>query len=268
MVVYKCDRCLHEFTKKSHFECHKNRKHKCKLHPSLFSESQDVSTENGPLFLILKELKQMQIELKSVKEELINVKKENIKIKEKNKKDISTIKENLKLSLKKQLLQTKNKKVNIEKNFVNNGTVNVNVVAFGKENMDFNIEDISSLCQGNKTIPNFIDFVHFNKNKPENHNVFMPSRKNKNEVFVHNGHKWILSDKKYVIEQLIDKGSTYVEGKLEELKLKISKSKLNAVERSINAYNDTANNAHAETTKKITKDVELILYNNKDVVLN
>ena len=113
----------------------------------------------------------------------------------------------------------------------------------------------------------FIDFVHFNENMPENHNVYMPNRKNKNEVFVHNGEKWMLADKNKVIEDLIDKGTAYVEGRLEELKTKISKSKLDAVERSINAYNDTSNSNHVETTKKITKDVELILYNNKDVVL-
>jgi hypothetical protein len=37
---------------------------------------------------------------------------------------------------------------NINNKNINNGIVNVNIVAFGKENMDFVIDDISKLCQG------------------------------------------------------------------------------------------------------------------------
>jgi hypothetical protein len=150
---------------------------------------------------------------------------------------------------------------------INKGVVNMNIVAFGKENMDFVIDDIGKLCQGNKTVSNLIDFVHFNESKPENHNVYMPNRKNKNEVFVHNGVKWILADKKIVVEQLIDKGIEYVEGKMEELSTVISQSKYNAVERAINAYNDNEGDPNNEANKKITKDIELILYNNKDLVM-
>jgi hypothetical protein len=95
----------------------------------------------------------------------------------------------------------------------------------------------------------------------------MPNRKNKNEVFVHNGAKWILADKKTVVEQLIDKGIEYVEGKMEELSTIISQSKYNAVERTINAYNENEGDANNEANKKITKDIELILYNNKDLIM-
>lgn len=267
MVIHKCDRCLREFTKKSQYEYHINRKHICQLHPSVSTHDKSQEVDESSMLLILKELEHMRTELKSVKEELVSVKKENVKMKNKSKKDITKIKQNVNLSLTRKS-QPKHNNVNIDKNFVNNGTVNMNIVAFGKEKMDFDIDEISSLCQGHKTIPNFIDFVHFNENKPENHNVYMPSRKNKNEVFVHNGSKWILADKHVITEQLIDKGTAYVEGRLEELKTKISKSKLNAVERSINAYNDVNDSNHVETTKKITKDVELILYNNKDIVLH
>jgi hypothetical protein len=70
-----------------------------------------------------------------------------------------------------------------------------------------------------------------------------------------------------LIEQLIDKGIEYVEGKMEELSAIISQSKYNAVERAINAYNENEGDVNNEANKKITKDIELILYNNKDLVM-
>lgn len=228
MVLYTCKRCLCEFKRKSQYDCHINRKFKCNMHESLITDNVNENT----LTLILEELQSVKKKLQTVENELCDVKKTN---------EILSRSQCVKFN------ETNNKK------FVNNGTMNVNVVAFGKEKMDFVIEDICALCQGNKTIPNFIDFVHFNENMPENHNVYMPNRKNKNEVFVHNGEKWMLADKNKVIEDLIDKGTAYVEGRLEELKTKISKSKLDAVERSINAYNDTTNSNHVETTKKNNK---------------
>jgi len=241
MVLHTCKRCLYEFAKKSSYDSHMNKKFKCKLNDSLVKDNDNV--------LLLNE----------ILEELKNVKKDNMQMKEQIKK-----------------LQTEhvisknidNSKTIIHNKHVNKGTINnIHIVAFGKENMDFVIDDIGKLCQGNKTVPNLINYMHFNESKPENHNVYMPNRKNKNEVFVHNGVKWILADKKSVVEQLIDKGIEYVEGKMEELSAIISQSKYNAVERAIDAYNENEGDANNEANKKITKDIELILYNNKDIVM-
>ena len=84
-----------------------------------------------------------------------------------------------------------------------------------------------------------------------------------------------------LMEQLIYKGIEYVEGKMEELSTVISKLKYNAaltnlslfshalalIERAIDAYNENEGDANNETNKKITKDIELILYNNKDLIM-
>jgi hypothetical protein len=252
MVVYACPRCLCEFQKKSHYDCHVNRKHKCELDASHKNE-----LNTNTLNLILEELK--------------NVKEDNKKIKEDNKQ----IKEQMQIMEIKYNAITEQASLQHVNNgsitkINNKGTINnttINVVAFGKENMDFSIDEIGKLCQGNKTVPNLINYMHFNESKPENHNVYMPNRKNKSEVFVHNGVKWMLADKKTTVEQLIDKGIEYVEGKMEELSTVISKSKYNAVERAIDAYNENEGDANNEANKKITKDIELILYNNKDLIM-
>jgi hypothetical protein len=264
MVLHKCPRCLCEFNKKSHYECPINRKHKCDLHPSYITnnENNNLNTINNnlninALNLILEEFKKVKEELKDVKEDNRQMKKQMKKMQIKH----NTITEQTNITNNGSITKINNEGT------INNTNNTVNIVAFGKENMDFVVEEIGKLCQGNKTISNFVDFVHFNKDKPENHNVYMPNRKNKNEVFVHNGVKWMLADKKNVVEHLIDKGIIYMEGKLDELKTIISESKLNAVERAIDAYNDNNHENNNEVTKKITKNIELILYNNKDLVM-
>jgi hypothetical protein len=218
-----------------------------------------MNSNEGTLNLILEELKNvrdksklMENKLKKMETELHDVKKVNEQL-TKNQ------------CIKNNFINNGDTKI-INNEIVNNNTVNI--VAFGKENMDFVIGEIGKLCQGNKTISNFVDFVHFNKDKPENHNVYMPNRKNKNEVFVHNGIKWMLADKKNVVEHLIDKGIIYIEGKLDELSKIVSKSKYDAVERVIEAYNDNEHENNVEVTKKMTKDIEFILYNNKDLIMD
>jgi len=248
MVVRTCNCCLREFTKKSSYDNHINKKNKCILHSSLVERDNDNALILNNILNELKKMKDMNEILISRISSL-----ESQKVINKTINNGDTIKTN----------------TNTNTKHINKGTITntINVVAFGKENMDFNINDISKLCQGNKTVPNLINYMHFNKSKPENHNVYMPNRKNKNEVFVHNGTKWMLADKKATVEQLIDKGIEYVEGKMEELSTIISQSKYNAVERAINAYNENEEDPNNEANKKITKDIELILYNNKDLIM-
>jgi len=292
MVIYICERCLHEYKKKSQYEYHINRKYKCDvIQPNINNVdtsnsnkmniknsnsvntlySNNINTSNNNINNITLNL--ILEELKNVKNKLANVEEDNKQLKEDNKKTnkkLQKLEDNTKSSqniINDNGSVNNNGIINNNKN-INKGVVNINIVAFGKENMDFVIDDIGELCQGNKTVSNLINYMHFNKNKPENHNVYMPNRKNKSEVFVHNGVKWIIADKNAVVEQLIDKGIEYVEGKLEELSTIISQSKYNAVERAIDIYNDSEHELYNETTKKITKDIELILYNNKDLILS
>jgi len=249
MVLFTCERCLFEFNKKSTYVNHANRKIKCKIREQQKPVNNYANAD--ALNIILDELQKVK-ESCVMLTERINI----MELKNTND-DVNNTNVN-------------NGTINkINNKHVNKGTINnIQIVAFGKENMDFVIADIGKLCQGNKTVSNLINYMHFNENKPENHNVYMPNRKNKSEVFVHNGVKWILADKNAVVEQLIDKGIEYVEGKLEELSTIISQSKYNAVERAIDIYNDSEHELYNETTKKITKDIELILYNNKDLILS
>jgi hypothetical protein len=189
MVKYTCERCELNFNRKSSFDVHINRKNKCDIHVhekqinNEANNSTNSTQDTVTLQLILEEL---QI----VKTELCNVKKDNKCIKEENKqmknvkhelKKIQNELQHVKKDHKTLIKQTKTKQMaNINNNtstiigtvindtkHVNKGTINnIHVVAFGKENMDFVIDDIGKLCQGNKTVPNLINYVHFNESKP------------------------------------------------------------------------------------------------------
>ena len=163
-------------------------------------QNNDNQQDTMTLNLILEELQNVKKELHDIKKENKNVKNELKTMHDMTNKKIKQLEENNKILIKQTIM---NGAKTVNKGIINNGTIHnktisatINVVAFGKENMDFNIDEIGKLCQGNKTVPNLINYMHFNESKPENHNVYMPNRKNKNEVFVHNGVKWIFADKK------------------------------------------------------------------------
>ena len=260
MVTHICYRCHRIFNKKSSYDTHINRKNKCSI-KVIDNDDTNIMKNIGTLNEILEEFKK-------IKEDNIKCKKEIEEVKEKNKELTNKI-----INLEQcNSTATQLKKIEINNNITqnnitqNNITQNINVTPFGKEKMDFVVEDLSKICQGNKTIPNFVNHVHFNKNMPENHNVFLPSKKNRKEVFVFDGDEWMLRDKNDIIEHLIERGIGYVEGRMNELENHITKSKLNAVKRMITTYTNTDDPENKNLTKKMSNEIELILYNKKHMI--
>lgn len=151
-----------------HYHEYINRKYKCEIK---INDNDDKEYDKNVLTMILQELK-------NVKSELVNVKNKNTQMQNK----IDKLQNKNKILLKDNTLKYNYNKINVNGDI--NPITNINVVAFGKEKIDFVIEDLGKICQGNKTISNYVNYVHFNKNRPENHNIYMPSKKNRKEVFV------------------------------------------------------------------------------------
>ena len=175
MVEYKC-RCGKIFADKNKYTNHINRKFPCKE----INEKTDINI--AMLENLLSEFKNIVERIEKL--ESCPPKKTRNKIKKIDDKSVNV-----------------NNNINnviINNNNNNSNNINIHLVAFGKEKMNFVIDDIAKICQGNKTIPNLINYVHFDANKPENHIIYMPNRKNKKEVFVYNGENWMLSDKKEI----------------------------------------------------------------------
>jgi len=82
-------------------------------------------------------------------------------------------------NMKKELTEMKNK----EKIVINNN-ININIVAFGKEDLTFFTEEQKKLLlkRGFKSVETYVELVHFNKNKPEYQNIYIRNIKNGNVV--------------------------------------------------------------------------------------
>ena len=168
MVEYKCDKCNKLWKHKSDFTKHINRKTPC------VKELYKINKYD----LLIKKIEELENTVKSIG----NTKNNTItKIEELE----NTVKS---------IGNTKNNTItNI--NNINNTNNTLTFIfaphAFGKEDLSF-IDNISSkkiLNKGFKSIQEFVKIIHFNKNKPEYHNVYMPNWRDKSKILVFDGNR-------------------------------------------------------------------------------
>ena len=101
--------------------------------------------------------------------------------------------------------------INGNNNNNNNTTINNNIINnFGSERTDYiTFDDMIKILlhSGNNIIPKYIEFKHFNKNFPENHNI--KYEKNNGCLIKKNG-KWNITNLDYLSNSLIDKNSSEI----------------------------------------------------------
>jgi len=123
---------------------------------------------------------------------------------------------------------------------------------------DSKLRDIMS--KGFDGIKYIIEYVHFNKNKPEFHNIYLSSLR-ENYVSIYDGNTWLVEDKKKAMEKLIDNKVLFLEEKYEELEDTLSKSTKTKFERVLDL------NQEKVQRTKITNEIRYILFNKKDMVI-
>ena len=107
-------------------------------------------------------------------------------------------------------------------------------------------------------IPKMIEAVHFNDEKPENKNIFLPNKKD-NLVKIFNGDRWILLNKDDVIKSLVSEKYIILDKHFED------KSKTEIEEFVKENYVKFRDNysKDKELIEKIQNDCELVLLNNR-----
>ncbi len=171
--------------------------------------------------------------------------------------------------LKKEMMAGKNINCNNSNNnnstTVNNNTqnnnYNVKLVAFGKEDM-FAISDQickTILKRGYQSVPQLIEHVHFNKDIPEQQNVYIP---NMRDIYAmtFDGENWNLTDRDEVINQLLDDKHVFLIAKYKELKKKLDVR----TDKKFKTFNDDKDD-HVNVNLK--KQVKLMLYNKRHMPL-
>lgn len=137
----------------------------------------------------------------------------------------------------------------------------INILPFGKENMDIPNE-IKKLIlnKGFKAVGALTKYIHLNKNKPENHNLYKTNLKNK-LLNVYNGDQWLVQTEDDVIDDVYVLKKAHLEEWFEELCGEIT----GITEKKINRFFDHSDDV--VVANKIKTDIRLMLYNYKGRVL-
>ena len=244
MVEYKCENCGKIWNHKSTYTNHLNRKTPCKKLDDVMSRKFE---------LLMEKIAELEKEVKESK----NVVNENNDVVKENRDEISKLKNT-------KIINSNNS--NNNNNIDNKKIINVILppLPFGKEDLSF-IDDIQCkkiLSRGFKSIPEFIKTVHFNKNKPEYHNVYMPNWRDKSKILVFDGEHWNLENRDDVLDDLKYKGIDYIQRKYDELDINDKKdaSIIKKLKNFIETYDSDDKN------DILNNDLQLIIYNYRDLV--
>ena len=157
---------------------------------------------------------------------------------------------------------------------INNGTIincsnsTVNVITinpFGQEDLSHidNKKARRILNNGLLAVSKYIEYVHYDENTPQNHNVYIGGWNNRANVNVYDGKKWVVIGKEDVIAQVIDNCMDFINDKIDELdknnpddeKIFIMANRLKT------AYDDN----DVSKLKCVAREIQRTLYNNKGI---
>ena len=285
MVLYKCDICNKEFKLRGDFKRHQNRKFPClNLNPSESKRIHEKSTtEEG--FREFESKRESKKNKSKTDNQCFYCKKfystssnlhKHINNVCKIKKNHDKEKEDIYLNLLDDMNNLKDKVNDLEKennqlktnskqtinNTINNTTNNIKLVSFGDEDLDIIPKDIikQALDYGLKSIPVFTKYLHFNKNSPENHNIYINNIRNK-FIMVYKKDNWNLTNQDDILGKLIDFKTDFLAGKFEEYKEDLPNSTLRKFDLFLDQqYED-------DVINDVKDELKLILYNNRKLPL-
>jgi hypothetical protein len=138
--------------------------------------------------------------------------------------------------------------------------INIKLLAFGKEDISHITDEVYKrvLNKGFKSVPNFVEHVHFNRNKPENHNIYISNIRT-NYVLVYDGEDWKLKEKDDALQQLIDEKTETLSNKFDVLIDKLDEHTIRKFRRFLDQRDEN------EVISNIKNDLKLLLYNNRRI---
>jgi hypothetical protein len=252
--VIECKHCDKKYTRNSsllrHLQTCKDKK-----------QDEDVKDSMNKLVTLLNEqLNEKNDQLSAYKKELTKRDKELTK----RDKELTKRDKELKKEISKRDVQIteliKKAGVNINTTNVMN---NIKLLSYSEtDRSHLTDKDIlKCLKHSNFCIPHLIEKIHFDKKKPENHNVYISNLKNK-YVMIYDGSKWICNDREDQINSLIDDNEGIIEYKIEEWVE--NGNKYPKMMKKFNRYVEVRDNNIV--INKIKDDIKLLLYNNRNMV--
>jgi hypothetical protein len=276
MVNYICSKCNKTFKQKGHYKAHINKKFPCDKNTSKtlnngknnddvpkmeqsFQNRNDIKfkceychrsySRKPNLNKHLKTCKKK--EDNSLKEELFKLLLSN---QEAHKKEINKLQEQIK-----QLSKT-----NTVNNYYTNNTQNIQVLAYDKTDIShLKDKDYKKvLRRGNFCVPNLVDAIHFNPDKPENHNIYIPNMKT-GLIMCWNGETWDIRNREDVIDDIYDDRSNLLIDKVdewEEIGYKLDPIIMIKFKRFISKMDDDI------VKNKVKEEIRFLLYNKRNLL--
>jgi hypothetical protein len=140
-------------------------------------------------------------------------------------------------------------------NQVNNIQLNV----FGKEDLSMITENVKQeLIKGPfKMMPKLMEMIYFNKDHPENHTMKLVNKKEK-IMKIHDKEGWKYVDKNETIDYILEDKNYAVDSYYDTNEANFS----NFVKKTYGRFRELFDSRDNELWKQITKDIDLVLWNN------
>jgi hypothetical protein len=279
MVNYICTLCNKTFNHKGDYKRHINRKTSCIETTSDCTEKKTCKKKSATFSTPVPKVAHQNIKcnycerqykrnselnrhLKTCKEKKNNNLKQELfeLLLENQKKQQQEYQGEIK-KLQKQISNLNNTKtINYNYNTKNiQNTQNIQILAYDKTDLShLKDKDFKKvLKRGNFCVPNLVDAIHFNPNKPENHNIYIPNMKT-GYILCWNGKTWDIRNREDVIDDIYDEKSNLLIDKLdewEEIGYKLDPVIMTKFRRFLSKMeNDVVKN-------KVKEELRFLLYN-------
>ena len=123
--------------------------------------------------------------------------------------------------------------------------------------------------KGNMGIPYLIEKLHFNPDKPENHNIFVSNIKS-DYIQVYENGRWLTKLQYEAINMMVQDNANIIEDKIEEWHKKKHKYSDKKYKNTLDKYPRFLNRLSDSkyVNKKVEEEAKLVLFNLKDMVLD
>ena len=216
------------------------------------NEKQQDQEKENLITKLLKEKEDQDIKLEKVLETMEEMKKEIIQLKNKSNKIVNS---------------TQNAENIQNNNNCNNKIQNVHneikIIAYGKEDLSHILEKDYKMIlnKGFKSVPALMESIHFNKNKPENHNIYISNMRD-NHVLIYDGNEWQLKERDDLLQEIVYNKSDILNKKFDELVDQLDEFTIRKFNRFLDKKDDDA------IINSIKKDLKLLMYNKRKIVEN
>ena len=237
---FKCDYCLKTYSRKDVLI--KHIKTNCKVKKQEDNKKEEIYQK------LIRELDEVKKEKEELKNEIKELKKIN-----------------------NQLIITNNN-THIENQNVKtqNNTVNINLIAHGRENLDkIDVKYVlDALKRGTSSIPVIAECIHFNVKYPEYQNVYITNM-NQKYGMVYDGKEWILKDKNTIIDDMYEKKYDFLDENFETIYTQLSESQQKAFKRFLDIHEKAdTNKQFKKIINKIKQDLKFLMYNKKKIPID